>query len=116
MLTAGHGPAGVILGEEMQESQLFPRAGECVAGWPEESAPGVPCRGGQQEKRILVTQDFQPGHPVRPIAWLGVRVHLPRSPPYTCGVQVMQHSDPVSASDTALSPSPGSITRDPKES
>lgn len=63
MLTAGHGPAGVILGEEMQESQLFPRAGECVAGWPEESAPGVPCRGGQQEKRILVTQDFQPFSP-----------------------------------------------------
>lgn len=115
MLAADRGPASVILGEEVQESQLFPRAGECVAGWPEESAPGMPCQGAQQEKRTLVMQDFQPGHPVEPIVWLRVRVHLPQVPP-TCGVQAMQHSHPVSASNAAPSPSPGSITHDPKAS
>lgn len=40
---------GAILGEEMQESQLFPWAGECVAGaWHVLQAT-------QEEKRSLVT-------------------------------------------------------------
>lgn len=72
----------------------------------------MPCQGAQWEKRTLVTQDFQPQHPVGPITWLRVRVQLPRAPPKLR----VQASHPVFASNATVSPSPGSITCDPKAS
>lgn len=71
MLAAAHGPACVILGEEMQESQLFPRVGECVAGWY--ALPGSPA--GEKDPCDAGL------HPAGPIAWLRVQVHLPQAPP-----------------------------------
>ena len=43
--------------------------------------PACSAREPSRKKRILVTQDFQPGHPMGPITWLRLRVLLPQAPP-----------------------------------
>ena len=85
VLTAAHTPAGVILGEEMQESQLFPGAGECVAGWPEESAPGMLCQGAQQEKKDPCDAGFSARAPNGANHMAQVASPSPPGPPQLAG-------------------------------
>lgn len=100
------GSARVILGEERQESQQFRRLAGGVCAW-------CVLLGSSGEKDPCDTGFSAGASSETDLHGSGCASIFP-GPPQTCGMWVMRHSHPISASNTVLSP--GGITCDPKAS